>query len=380
MNVCDFVIHLDEHDGWLSAHGDGRPSVGEATNRIRIEELQFLKEYGSILQDDGPNLREAGVSLGAKLFHALFGNNLKKLFSHAMKEVVRSNSVLRIVLKYDLASRTDTSTVHEIPWELLYDPERASFLSYDENILLVRYLRGNGRMWEAPSRQLYVLLTTACPKNQQPLQFEKELEVVKSLLEKKRDETDFQELRHISGSRLIQAFNFARTTRSFHIWHHGGHGRDADGAFRLILHSKNGEPDSALEMVGAGAIAETVAGHPELQLVILNVCLGAGKRGLASLVADLDVPAVVGYCSKIQDQTAVKFASTFWRKLFIMPVDEAVQKTRAVIAGETNRLEFARVSLFLRSLDRPVLIEPELAAGSASKRMNRFSREAGGRS
>ncbi|MBM3881109.1 MAG: CHAT domain-containing protein [Verrucomicrobia bacterium] len=358
--VRDFSVHLDETEAALSVHADGRPLVGEATQRVPAEEIQSLAGLGRLLGEDANPSREEGVEAGARLFRALFAGAVRERFDEARRRVRDTAGVLRVVLKYDPPGAGQRGWLHEVPWELMFDPDCNRFLALDEDLLVVRHLRGGGDGWEPVRPRLRILLTGACPRGQEPIDCARELEEVRAVLGRPpfAEVSRVQELQHLGAARLVQELNRAHVAdRPFHVWHHCGHGgHGSDGSFVLALHAQDGERDSAVALTEAARLAEILARHPELRLAVLNVCLGAGRRGLATLAAALKVPAVVGFRSRVQDQTALGFAEALWRRLPAMPVDQAVQGARRALAGTAHALDFARLVVFLRALGRPTLV------------------------
>lgn len=358
MKLLDFNIHLDldKRYGRLHIHADGRPLVGEGTHRLANERLAQLAEAGKRLN---ANLgRELGCSIGENIFRTLFDGPVGELFQKASAISAEKGNKLRIVLKYDLGTSDEDQLVHQVPWELLYDPQRRVFLAVDDCFVLVRYLRGQGYEWQPPVQPVRALLTDACPSDVQRLDLDAEVSAVCTAFNRIRPAGHLlKSIRSISFNRLRQEFNLASDNAlPFHVWHHCGHGHVCqNGTFQLVVHEVDGRRDSSAVNADARSLGEVLVQHPELRLVILNVCLGAWKSGLAPLLASLSVPAVVGFRSEINDASASDFAKSLWRRLPGHPIDVAVQTARASMAQTLQGAGFARVSLFLRSLDRPIL-------------------------
>lgn len=357
MNVHDFRLHFHEHAGELTIHSDGGPLVGQATHTLGNTEFGNLMGLCPVLSEPADDSLRTGAQVGEGLFHAVFSDAVGRSYRQALERVRAEHSLIRVVMEYDLGQER----LHEIPWELLFDPDEDRFLALADDSTLVRYLRGSGRSWERPERRVNVLLSSACPSDQPPLQLDSELKQVRAHLEplEESGHTRLDELRHVGAERIAREFAGAwqgGNACAYHVWHHCGHGGlDRDGAFRLALHEVDGQRASGSRFVGWSELAPVVAQHRDLQLVVLNVCLGAGQRGLAAWLAALDVPAVIGFRSRVPDCTALHCADALWRRLCCLPVDEAVHGARRTLAGSHHALDFARLVVFLRCLPRPIL-------------------------
>jgi hypothetical protein len=288
---------------------------------------------------------------------------VESLLRRTQERARELGGVVRWVLKYDLTGAATEGLIHEVPWELAFDGQRDRFVVLDDEALFLRHLRGEGDSWEPVSEPLRMLVSSACPSGAEELSVDRELMEVVRIMGRQPDRTRIRthQLASVSQSRLVQEFNHARVNdRPFHVWHHCGHGRlDGRGRAVLVLHAEDGVRTSGVMEAEPGLLVETLARQGGLRLLVLNICHGAARGGLATMLASAQVPAAIGFPRPIADASALQFAEHLWRSLSHRPVDEAVHETRVRLATTRQPLDFARVLLFLRSLDRPLLIGGE---------------------
>lgn len=66
----------------------------------------------------------------------------------------------------------------------------------------------------------------------------------------------------------------------------------------------------------------------ELRLAVINACRGATVAGLATGLANLNVPAVIGFRREILDSSALVFAEALYRGLIETTLERAVSRAR----------------------------------------------------
>jgi hypothetical protein len=349
----DFAINL-EADGTEVAILMEERLAGEVRSHVEGKKLQAMKaSYDSLLQGGGGVYEVA--QLGQQLFGSLFADTRQRnLFGRASDTAEREERPLRILIKLPQGSPLGT-----IPWEILHDGGR--FLAKDPRCAIVRYFLSDKRV---PPFQiappLRVLLTSACPRSQPNLDLESEITAVTAAYRPARKVVDLQVERSVSLSRLEELWCDAEgEQRPFHIWHHCGHGH---------LTTKGGEPrfllslerDGEAEYATTEQLSEIIGMCPGLRLAVLNVCHGGSFAGLAPELAALNVPVVIGFPSRIANDTAYKFAATLHRNLLHVPVELAVsQARRALCVQRSADLDWSHPLLFSRRNDSgPILRVP----------------------
>jgi hypothetical protein len=355
--VHDFSVHLDLDPGSASFGIFAKCLEGEERGSLALRDLkQIYDEQAWLATKEGAKAtRKEAVDKGGRLFEALMGGGVRKLFRRATQAVWGGGHRLRLILE-SAATPGLPAWVHALLWELMYDPDRGRFLAIDPDILLVRYLRQPNPIATFPSESpLRVLATSACPEDKTcpPLALTQEIDHLDQMfmwpqMQGRVEATSHPDIRFNELQReLIGA---CRAEQPFHVWHHCGHGRFSkeEGEYQLAF--EDSAPDAGGGLwIGARKLADLLGNCGDLGLVFLNVCLGAYPDGLGAMLAGLGVPAVIGYTVRVEDRVALQFSREFWRAFATEPVDAAVQRARQLLAGSHDQLAFAHAVLFLRS-------------------------------
>lgn len=354
----DFWINLEPSHGDVSTFMEER-EAGQAKATIEEKKLVDVVAAHTQLQQEGGSVYEF-AQLGQKLFGNLFADaQQRKIFVRACDTAEREERPLRILIRLP-----HDSSLGVIPWELLHDGDK--FLAKDPRCAVVRYLYDPKRVptFEV-APPLRVLLTSACPRSQPDLDLEKEVHAVVEAYRPAGKVVDLQVVRGVSLERLERLWCDAELEqRPFHIWHHCGHGhlttRGGSPRFLLSL-EKNREAEYAT----TEQLSEIIGMCPGLRLAVLNVCHGGSFAGLAPELAKLNVPVVIGFPSRVANDTAYKFAATFHQNLLHVPVELAVsQARRSLCIQRSADLEWSHPLLFSRRNDSgPILplVPPEPA-------------------
>jgi hypothetical protein len=195
-----------------------------------------------------------------------------------------------------------------------------------------------------------VLVVAACPARFSSISIQDELaDLNRSLAELKYVEIDQLEGATLDGlRRKLQG-------QTFHILHFIGHGTfDASrGGGVVLLEGKDGEADP----LGAQDLSVLLRAHPQLRLVVLNICKG-GKgddsdpfAGVAQSLVKERIPTVVAMRSAVTDRAAVLFSRHFYDSLSLRePVDRAVSKARHAMFRQDSA-EWGSPVLAMRSPD-----------------------------
>jgi len=354
----DFWINLEPSHGDVPTFME-ESEAGQAKAKIEEKKLMDVVAAHTLLQQEGGGVYEF-AQLGQKLFGDLFADaQQRKIFVRACDTAEREERPLRILIRLP-----HDSSLGVIPWELLHDGDK--FLAKDPRCAVVRYLYDPKHV---PSFEvvppLRVLLTSACPRSQPDLDLEKEIHAVVEAYRPAGKVVDLQVVRGVSLDRLERLWCDAELGRKpFHVWHHCGHGhltaRGGSPRFLLSL-EKNREAEYAT----TEQLSEIIGMCPGLRLAVLNVCHGGAFAGLAPELAKLNVPVVIGFPSRVANDTAYKFAATFHQNLLHIPVELAVsQARRSLCIQRSADLDWSHPLLFSRRNDSgPILplVPPEPA-------------------
>ncbi len=346
-------------------------SGGEAHAEVSLpfsqEELRDALWAESVCRDlkgSGP-ARDLPHQIGLSLFQSVFVGQI--LISWQLRRAKSAGKVLRLRLHLLAPGLWDC------PWELLFDPAHGFLatlpstpvLRYEENLEPIRPLRV-----KPPIR---VLAVAAHPEGFSPLAFRDELEGLRRSLEDLQH-AEWLELDILEGA-TRDTLRRKLDEKSFHILHFIGHGTfdQQRGGGVILLEGEAGGPDP----MGAQELSVLLGAHPELRLVVLNVCHGAKGNGaelfsgLAQSLIQGGLPAVVAMQSAISDRAAILFSRCFYESLAARePIDRAISKTRNAMFVQGFTTEWGSPVLATRSPDCKVFdLSRKEVATNALKRV-----------
>ena len=289
-------------------------------------------------------------TIGAQLFDAVFQGEVLSCLRRSMDEAARDRKGLRLRLRLG-----DVPELANLPWELLYDRSRASFLALSRETPLVRYLDlpEPARDLDAQPR-LRVLAVIASPAGFPPLDAEREWADLKAAL------SDLEARGTVAVDRLtpptVAALQSQLLRHEYHILHFLGHG-DFDPS----------TSDSVLLLEGADGRAQAVSGqdfatllrdHRSLRLALLNACRGAitsGQdhySGVAQKLVRGGVPAVIAMREAISDAAALALVRAFYGALASgAAVDAALAEARKALFTGGHPGEWGTPVLYMRAAD-----------------------------
>jgi hypothetical protein len=282
---------------------------------------------------------------GSSLFNTIFSGEVLVSWRRCLARAGRKGLRLRLHL--------NSPDLWDWPWELLNDP-RLGFLASLPETPVVRYIEMSEPIQPLRVRPpLRVLAVSACPNGFSPLSIQEEL------ADLERSLAGLWEMERVELDRLEdatrEALRRALQENAFHVIHFIGHGTfDAGlGGGVVLLQREDGEADP----MGAQELNVLLNAHPEIRLVVLNVCQGARGdvadpfSGLAQSLVKGRVPAVVAMRSAVTDRAAIDFSRSFYQSLSRRePVDLAVSRGRQAMFRQDST-EWASPVLAMRSPD-----------------------------
>jgi CHASE2 domain-containing sensor protein len=344
----DFVvsIRLDRNQGYRvearsAARGEATAALALDPRGTEMEEARARLEIGTVA--DGPFLE----AFGARLFRGLLPGAVGRLYDESVG-YAQAVETRGLRLRLDV----EPPEVASLPWEFLYDPERALFVAASPATTLTRYI-----FLHEPIRELRidgpvrVLVVIPAGSGLNTAEETRLLRTAFATLGSSA-ELRFLEDRPVTPAVLRAEIAGVRC----HILHFIGHGAFEGGEACLYLNDERG----AQVPLPADAVARLVAGEVSLKLVVLNACQGAAVSatapmvGLAPQLVRRGVPAVVAMRYPIADDVAIVFAREFYRALWEGPesglVDAAISDARRALwqeRGPTRTL--GTPVLFLRA-------------------------------
>ncbi|MBM3188113.1 MAG: CHAT domain-containing protein [Chloroflexi bacterium] len=237
-----------------------------------------------------------------------------------------------------------------LPWELMYDARRGEYLVFDPMISVVRYIRLH---WAPPtfrqSKSLTVLVVVASPVDQEPLDVQRELSVLREALSDLASDGRVQVV--ISEHTTHEDLHIRLLENAPDVVHFIGHGEfdhQQDRGF-LLLEGEGGWGAP----LGAEEAARMLRRYGT-NLVVLIACSTAkgAWAGLAPALMRAEIPAVVAMQWPVEDRAGVRFSRSFYTALSRgRSIDECVSEGRlGASASSCDPNDWAAPVLFLRSL------------------------------
>ena len=342
-----------------SSEGEASSALALELNSQEFERLLHgaeLELTRSRRQRRSVTAGDAGARLGAKLFDVLFGAELLSLWDGSCREAARTDKGLRLRL------RIEPSELARLPWEFLYDGRSREFLGRSRHSPIVRYLSVPQAIQPHETNgPLRILSVGASPSDMEPVGVEEEQRLIRDALAPE-SRIEFTVLQG-SAFRDLQS---ALRSGPWHVLHFIGHGefdeRRDEGV--VFLADANGRADR----IAAGDLADLVADHRSLRLVVLNSCEGAMGAtddqfaGTAATLIQRGVPAVLAMQYPVTIDAATEMARELYGALAQgWPVEAALAEARkAMRLAAEGGLEWATPVLYSRSRSG-VLFQPSVA-------------------
>jgi tetratricopeptide (TPR) repeat protein len=330
----DFVIHIGR------PAGDGAYRV---TSRIAGEETPadtvFRLPFDDATLSRALEWMESGLldsdevqQFGAALFRSLFTGTLLDCYA----DLAATGEPVRYRLTIDPAA------LARVPWELLFDPDRRTFLGREGTIVRSPAAPGSARQVpaEAPVRLLVIdAFPRGAPKVQGALDAQQMARALAPLERRK-----LLEVGVISGVTAVNLRNALAAAmagprqRAFALLHFIGYGYRDPATGRPVLLFQN--PDGGPAPVDAQELAAVLRPYA-VQLVFLSLCQTPGRTalevtsGFAPALIDAGVPAVVGMQLTVLDEAAGDLPGVFYEAITDnRPVDAALADA-CRLAGRT---------------------------------------------
>ena len=327
-------------EGARGERAETRFEVADAPGRAggRLSGL-FADEGGRLLRPG----RKATERYGSELFAALFPGPVRDVFDQTLDAARRENRTLRVVLDLDA-----DQAAADLPWEFLYDSDRASYIAMSRETSLVRQMR-HGETRAAPENidVLRMLVMGAGDQGPDALAVRQECDAIVAALGGRHD----VEVLEVEGASL-DALRISVAKVDPHVLHFAGHGKwypdDDEGV--LMLADARGRPTKV-----TGRDLGVILVGSSVRLVLLNSCEGARTSrsdrfaGVAASLVAQGVPAAIGMQYRIDDDAAALFGTEFLTQLAgAGSVDEALTEARMAVFAACNAYEWATPVLLSR--------------------------------
>ncbi|MEN3333321.1 MAG: hypothetical protein V7641_2686 [Blastocatellia bacterium] len=325
---------------------------------------QAVLKYGDDRYDGRPALNEAqeklleaaldSVRYGTLLFEALMPpqTDLATGYRIALAQAIRESKSLRFRLCVDANA---PEKLHDLDWELLYDPQKKITLSRSGEIAFSRYTVARGKAAEliVGKPKLLVVVSNPVDLIEQGLE-EVSAQALKNIL---ASLTEWLEVEYLEGRATPGRINQRVREGGFHLLHIQAHGKKARGQGRasILLETDEGKAN----FVDPDLFWETVEGIPRLSLLTLITCYSGTAAqedpfaGIGPRLARQGLPAVVAMRNTISFTGAERFCRSFYRELVNSGlVDVAANEARKqMYLASTQGRDWGRPAVFMRLKD-----------------------------
>lgn len=293
---------------------------------------------------------ELARDLGKRLFDQLFPGPIADSLTSSLEKAREESCGLRIRL------RIEAPELGDLPWEYLYDPEDARFLSQSNQTPIVRYLytRSTPRPLKV-TPPLKVLVMISSPRDCTALQVDQEWGNLQKATQDLVKQGLLELVRLPRAS--LQELAIALRRDDFHVFHFIGHGNfnPNENTGFLLLEDEYG---MSVQVSGADLCTQ-IYDEDTFKLAILNACEGARTStqdpfaGVAQSLVRGGFSAVIAMQFPISDEAAVIFAREFYQSIAMgYPVDAALTEARKMIASyKRGTIEWGTPVLFMRTED-----------------------------
>lgn len=298
-------------------------------------------------------MEQRAVEFGHRLSTALFDDQVRALYQESRVRAAAAKQGLRIKV------RVRAPDLAMLPWELLLDPEAPQsaprFLALSRQTPLVRFLEVDQAAEPLAVRgMLRILAMGASPAGLDPIDIEAERHHLAAA---------FPWWNHLVRVDWVMGQDWRslqerlQTGGPYHVFHFVGHAffDGVSSAGYVALADGTGQA----ELRSANELADLLADHPSLKLIVLNACESAEGSPLdltSSMAATLvtrGFPAVVAMQTTVSDRAAIEFARSFYRAVANrLPVDAACAEARkAMHLAASHTLEWVTPTLYMRAAD-----------------------------
>jgi hypothetical protein len=274
----DFDLEIESGTGHDYPVAVRDSPAGEARERMHFPfdelalENRLLTLQNALLRSGGKHRRVPSVEdqavqdFGQALFDALISGQVRTCYAMSLREAARQDKGVRLRL------RIRPPELSALPWEFLYDPDRAEYVCLSRQTPIVRYLELPGPIRPLTiSLPLRILGMIASPQDLPELDVERERQRVERATRGLRDR-GLLELAWLPGQtwRDLQEAMWGGPWHIFHFIGHGGFDAQADEGF-IALADRAGRRNP----LSATRLGRLLADHTALRLVLLNACEGA---------------------------------------------------------------------------------------------------------
>jgi hypothetical protein len=269
--------------------------------------------------------REILTDIGTLLWSSTIGQNaaLETMFMRAFENGERVR----------LAVTSAHDPLASLPWEYLFIPRHRIFAGQAMKLSVVRAIPDPARLGvPRPGRPLRILVATASPEELGILGVDQEIKLIERSLELAMGDGSAR-IKVIRDATVISTMDEIRAFRP-HVFHFVGHAGFSNEQGVLIFTGEDGRPD----LVPAAEIGLLLQERGIL-LAVLNGCetgwpnITDMTSGVSQTLIRQGVPATIGTTRAVTDDSALTFASEFYKALADgFPAESALVEARKALA------------------------------------------------
>ncbi|HEX8845509.1 MAG TPA: CHAT domain-containing protein [Pyrinomonadaceae bacterium] len=283
--------------------------------------------------------------LGTRLFEGLFPNSIYDLYIMTLKYLASTNKRLRISIYIE------DRTLAAIPWELVFDKKRKSFLSLDPQVSIIRiWPSEQAPTVIAPDEVVRILAVFSNPADLPRLDPRHEYRLLKESLEIpiRRGRV---ELTIMGGPVTLNRLADALHSGEFHVLHFTGHGTFNRETQRGGLFFENEEGKASIVEADRLHVLFTNRGLRMVSIIAGESASTAGEgdhQGLVTSIAEAGVPVVLGFQGTVTNNSALKFVRALYSTLADgLSIGSAMTEARqAIWTIEPNSIDWAMPVLY----------------------------------
>lgn len=357
----------------------GLPATSDEWLHVRAE---LCRRRRHLTVDQAPPGTLSPRQVGEALFRTLFTGQVGLLFAQSRGAVAHQEQGLRVRLRFRLdPADPRLILLHELPWELLCDPETRDFLALSRRTPVVRSIDVPRPLPSLPLPSGLRILVAMAETPGHPLDLRSERRHMQEVW----DGVSGVEILDLDQTG-IEALRATLLKASAHVLHLMGHGEiDPESQTGILVFPR---PDGSKLPVTGETLAQVLKDFPTLRLVFLNAC-DTGRiptgvdldpfSGVATALVLGGIPAVVAMQLPVADDAAIAFSRTVYARLAQGdPIDAAVTEGRhAIHALHPESAEWAIPVLFTRISDGRIFnrsAAPSVSGREQTKRTWRIHR------
>jgi len=396
MPYVDFTISVEDEKSIAIDYVDSRGSrrragrlIPDPVAQFTIRRMNEWINFGLLISQttnrdalDPDDLKAIGLNLYRILFsdpevEMRFRDLYDDLSSDRANEKVSADCRMRLRLVF----KEDARRLGELPWELLFIPDRSIsekvgdqslpsgfFFGEREDLILTRYsppAAGAEQRFDIGEQSLRILLAVYTGFPEMNVIRPEEIEIVRSQMKTIPRATILPDARNLSYSELKNRLS----TEKPHILHFIGHG---DAGQITLAYGENDDTERLKTRTSSGPQVRWLSA-PEFRrlfdypgkprVVFLQACNGSASPtnslSCAQELIQAGVPAVIAMQHSIRAIDAARFAAVFYQKLARgADVDEAVRAGRHELGDPSyNHPRFGTPVIYLRTEDRLVNLQ-----------------------